>query len=165
MICGDKGHLTAKGTPCQQNIPRNGTACIWHSRSPEGRRVLAMKGGLASRMMRYLPKSSAHPDFATTGAIVSWAQETARQVLCGDLDPRAAGEARQLAALTIAARVSDAQERIADVLASVEHGSAAMLLLSRLKEGMLAGRGQPLSATLLRRKIGPAPPPDEPTPA
>ena len=103
-----------------------------------------MKGGIASRMRNFLPKSAPPPEFASTPAIVAWAQTTAQQVLCGDLDPRAAGEARQLAGLAIAARVADAQEKMAETLASVEHGGHAVMLLARLQEGLTGGARRPL---------------------
>jgi hypothetical protein len=154
MKCGEKGHLTAQGTPCRQNIPKFGTACLWHSRNAEGRKALAMKGGIKARMMRFLPRTVLPPDFATTESIVRWAQVTAKKVLSGELDPRAAGEARQLASLAIAARVADAQEVMATTLATVEHGASAMMLLSRLQDSLRGGPRRPLPGM---RSITPAP--------
>lgn len=61
-----------------------------------------------------------------------------------------------------AERSAVAQERMAEVLASVEHGSGAVLLLSRLREGQLEGRGRPLPPAMLRRLGVTAPPTDEP---
>jgi hypothetical protein len=155
MKCGEKGYVTKEGTPCQQNVPKHATACLWHSRSPEGRKALAMVGGLKSRMMRYLPKSELPPDFQSTASIVAWAQKTAKKVLTGDLDPRAAAEARQLAGLAIAARVADAQEVMATTLATVEHGATAMLLLSRLQDSLRGGPRRPLPGL---RQIAPSTP-------
>ena len=151
MKCGERGHRTVTGEPCQQTIGAHAAACVWHSRSAEGRRALALKGGIASRMRNFLPKSAPPPEFASTRAIVAWAQTTAHQVLRGDLDPRAAAEARQLAGLAISARVADAQERMAEVLANVEHGGAAVMLLARLREGLDEGRSRPLPPAMLRR--------------
>lgn len=43
-----------------------------------------------------------------------------------------------------AMRAAEAQEKMAEVLASVEHGGAAVMLLSRLREGLTDGRARPL---------------------
>jgi hypothetical protein len=153
-VCGDHGHRTVTGELCQQVIGKNASACAWHSRSVEGRRALAMKGGLASRMRHFLPKSSLPPDFSDTPSIVRWASATAKLVLTGDLDPKAAAEARQLAGLAIAARVADAQEVMATTLATVEHGASAMMMLARLQDGLRGGPRRPLPGM---RSITPAP--------
>jgi hypothetical protein len=142
--CGDRGFTTADGRPCGQVIGKKAAGCIWHTSSPEGRRAFAMKGGIASRMRRYLPAEAPPPEFSNTVAIVAWAERTAQRVLAGELDPRAASEARQLAALTISARAADAQERLVEALLRVEHGGAALLMLSRLQEGLADGRRRPL---------------------
>lgn len=145
MKCGDKtGHITAKGTLCQQEIAADAPGCIWFVRTPDERSELAMKGGIASRLRRFLPASAPPPEFSSTPAIVMWAQTTAQKVLAGELDPRAAGEARQLAALTISARVADAQERLVEVALRLETGGAAMLLLSRLQTELTEGPRRPL---------------------
>jgi hypothetical protein len=60
-----------------------------------------------------------------------------------------------------AERAAAAQERMAEVLASVEHGGAAVMLLARLREGLGEGRTRPLPRAMLRR-MGVAPPPEEP---
>jgi hypothetical protein len=159
MKCGDRGHLAASGEPCQQTIGKHTAACIWHSRSAEGRSALAMKGGIASRMRRFLSKNAPPPEFASTEAIVVWAQTTAQQVLCGDLDPRAASEARQLAGLAIQARAADAQQQLVEALLRMEHGGAAVMLLSRLQQGLVEGRTRPLPPRVLRAS------PVEPEPA
>jgi hypothetical protein len=106
-----------------------------------------------------LSKSAPPPEFASTEAIVAWAQTTAQQVLCGDLDPRAASEARQLAGLAIQARAADSQERLVEVLLRLEHGGAAVMLLSRLQQGLVEGRTRPLPPRVLRAS------PAEPEPA
>jgi hypothetical protein len=43
-----------------------------------------------------------------------------------------------------AIRAAVAQERMAETLAAVEHGGAALLMLSRLQEGLADGRRRPL---------------------
>ena len=159
MKCGDRGHLTAQGTPCQQNIPKGSAACLWHSRSAEGRRALAMKGSIKAHMMRFLPRSALPPDFQSTASIVAWAQQTAKKVLSGELDPKAAGEARQLASLAISARVADATEVMATTLSSIEHGASAVLLLNRLQDSLRSGARRPLPGM---RSLTPSPTTSEP---
>lgn len=153
MKCGERGFKTVTGEPCGQEIGARAAGCLWHSRTAEERSLLATKGALASRMRRFLPTTTPPPEFGSTAAIVTWAQETAQRVLSGALDPRAASEARQLAALTIQARSADAQERLVDALLKLEHGGAAMLLLSRLTDG---GAGRPLPGRVLSMVPAPA---------
>src|SRR5262245_49867103 len=80
-VCGDAGgRNVATGEPCQQTT-RRGALCVWHSRSPEGRRALAMVGGIASRMRRALPSTYQVPEFASPETIIAFAQELARLAL------------------------------------------------------------------------------------
>ena len=108
-------------------------------------------------MMRYLPRTALPPDFQSTASIVAWAQETAKKVRSGELDAKAAGEARQLASLAIAARVADSTELMAQTLAQVEHGASAVLLLNRFQDSLRSGTRRPLPG--LRQIM---PPPSEP---
>ncbi len=48
-----------------------------------------------------------------------------------------------------AERTAAAQERMADALAAVEHGGAALLMLSRLQEGLTEGKRRPLPGRVL----------------
>ncbi len=116
-----------------------------------------MKGGIASRMRRFMPSDSPPPEFSSTAAIVAWAERTAQRVLCGELEPRAAGEARQLAALTIQARAADAQEKLVEALLRVEHGGAALLLLGKLQDGLSQAGRRPLPWPRAGALSGPSP--------
>ena len=140
MTCGDKGHVRADGQPCGQPINAKMPACIHHRSTPAERRLFGVKGALASRMRRYLPATTVAPEFSSTEAIVRWAEQTAQRVLTGNLDPRAASEARQLAALTISARQADAQAQLVDALLRLENGGAAMALLAQFTNGDPAKR-------------------------
>jgi hypothetical protein len=91
-------------------------------------------------MRHFLPSTAPAPEFSSTPAIVAWAQETARQVLAGNLDPRAAGEARQLASLTIAARQAEDQAAILTLLLRLEKGGNAWTLFEALRNGLVNGR-------------------------
>jgi hypothetical protein len=48
-----------------------------------------------------------------------------------------------------AIRAAIAQEKMAEVLAAVEHGGAALLMLSRLQEGLTEGNRRPLPGRVL----------------
>jgi hypothetical protein len=63
----------------------------------------------------------------------------------GDLY-RTGAELRKAEAAT---RAAVAQERMADALAAVEHGGAALLMLSRLQEGLTEGKRRPLPGRVL----------------
>lgn len=132
------------GQPCGWRL--NGRQCLWHGPTvtPEDRRLLALKGGVASRLRMALPPSSQAPTFATREDIVAWAQEMAGKVLRGELDPKLSAEARGHAQLALQARTAEAQERLVEALLRVEHGGAAMLLLTRLQDGLSDGRRRPL---------------------
>lgn len=164
MRCGDRGHVTAAGTPCQQPINPKAAGCLHHdpTTSPEQKHAAYLKGALASRMRTYLPSDTPRPEFSSTETIVTWAQDTAHRVLCGELDPRAAAEARQLAALTIAARSAEASEKLVEALLRVEHGGAALVLLARLTDGLANGQRRPLPPRVLAAVPTP---PREPEPA
>lgn len=42
MKCGDRGHLTKAGMPCDQNISPTAAGCLWHASSPEKRHLLSL---------------------------------------------------------------------------------------------------------------------------
>lgn len=142
--CGDFGHKTIHGESCQQTVPRGKKACIWHSRTPEQRSILARKGGIARALEKALPSTYQVPPFDTRESIVNWAREMAGKVLRGELSVKLSAEARGHAQLALQARTAEAQERLVEALLKVEHGGAAMLLLTRLQDGLTETRRRPL---------------------
>ena len=143
-VCGDAGgRNVATGTPCGQTTAK-GRLCVWHSRSPEGRRDLALRGGVASRMMRALPSTYAVPEFTKPESIIAFAHELARLALTEDVDPRRVAEARGAAGLALSGFTALTQARLVEALSKIEHGAAAVMLLNRLQDGPSAGRGRPL---------------------
>lgn len=133
MKCGDRGHRTAAGEPCQQNIGARATGCLWHSRDAEGRRLLALKGGIASRMKTALPSSYQVPAFADPEAIVSFAQELARMALTEDVDRGRVAEARLAAGLALSAHTAQTQARLVEALLRLEHGGLAVAMLTQFQ--------------------------------
>ncbi len=148
MHCGDLGHKTIHGQPCGQTVGRGKKACIWHSRTPEQRSVLARKGGIARSLEKALPSTYNVPPFDTRESIVEWAREMAGKVLRGELSPKLSAEARGHAQLALQARTAEAQERLVEALLTVEHGGSAMLLLTRLQDGLADGRRRPLPGAI-----------------
>lgn len=146
MKCGERGFLTKHGQPCQQEISDAAAGCLWHTRTAEERQLLALTGAMKARV-KTLPKTTPRPDFATRESILRWAEETARLVLTGELTPRLAAEARQLAGLALQAHAAEVQEKLVDALLKLEHGGVAFALLSRLTNGgtvrQLPGRREP----------------------
>jgi len=119
--------------------------CLTHARDlsrVHRREARNLRGGLGR--LRTLPPGTKRPDFSTGDKILRFAEELARLVLIGRLDPRLSAEARNLASVAIALRSADAQERIAEALARVEHGGAAVMLLQRLQAGIADGPRRPL---------------------
>jgi len=69
--CGDRGHTKADGTPCLQPIPKNAPACVWHSRTPEERRVFAARGAGASLLKAGMATRDVLPPDTTPLAVDS----------------------------------------------------------------------------------------------
>lgn len=152
MKCGDRGHVTSAGTSCQQTIGAKAKACVWHSRTAEGRRLLALKGGIASRMQRALPADYRMLPFESREAVIRFAEEMARLALKEDVDPRRVDTALRAAGVTLSGFAAATQERLVDALVKLEHGGAAFAWFSRLEEGLQDGRPLP---PRLRRALTP----------
>ena len=135
MKCGDRGHVTTAGTPCQQTIATTAAGCVWHTRSAEGRRILALKGGIASRMRTALPATTPEPPFDTVENVIAWSQRMARTALVEDVDPRRLAEARGFAQLALSALSAQTQARLVDALLRLEHGGGAVALLAQFTNG------------------------------
>jgi hypothetical protein len=134
MKCYDKtGHITAKGTHCQQEIGADAAGCIWYVRTPEQRRLLALKGGIASRMQTALPASYQIPEFTSPESIISFAQELARVALKEDVDLRRVAEARGAAGLALSAHAARTQQQLVDALLRLEHGGLAVAMLAQFQ--------------------------------
>jgi hypothetical protein len=152
MKCGERGHVTAQGLPCGQSISRKMAGCIWHSgpaSSPEGRKAMAMKGGIASRMMRALPVTYHVPAFESPESIIAFARELADMALKEDVDLRRVAEARGAATLALSAFTARTQAQLVDALLSLERGSAAVALLTQFTSAQASGARTPLPGRLV----------------
>ena len=121
MTCGERGHTTNDGRPCGQVIGEHDTACIWHRRTPEERRALALKGTFASRMKHtpILPSDTAAPVLDNPAGVRQLIADTIQQTRTGQLDHRiamvvisGARAAIELAQLEVAVMVSDLERRL-----------------------------------------------------
>ena len=112
MKCGDKGHMSATGGPCQQNIAASASGCLWHADGvgAEARSAIARLGGL--RTIRALPPDAPVPSFDTREEIVEYAEEQAQLVATGQLDPRLSAEMRGWADLAMKAHELSALDRL-----------------------------------------------------
>jgi hypothetical protein len=131
--CGDRGFRNATGQPCGQTIGGNAPGCIWHVRTPAERSLLALKGGIASRMRSALPASTPEPPFDSPDSIVAWAQRMAHAALTQDVDPRRMAEARGFGQLALSALSARTQQQLVDALLRLEHGGQAFALLAQLR--------------------------------
>src|SRR5262245_41910859 len=129
MKCGDRGHVTAQGLPCQQDISAKAPGCLWHSGSAETRRLIASRGGYAVHMKRALPSTYQVPEFGDPEAIIAFARELARLSLTEDVDIRRVAEARGAASLALSAFTARTQEKLVEAMLRVEHGGAAVAML------------------------------------
>jgi hypothetical protein len=154
MKCGEKGHETALGKPCEQNIAADAVGCLWHSRTPEQRAVLAMKGGIASRMRRGLPADYQMTAFDNRESVIRFAEDMARRVLVEDVDPRRVDVALRAAQVALSGFAAATQEKLVDALTRMEYGGAAAVLLERLSASLATGRTRPLPGKVLRLPEG-----------
>ncbi len=146
MKCGEiSGHMTKQGKPCGQNVAADATqGCLWHSRGPRARSLMASKGPAARRQKRLIPVGSYHPQFETRDAVVRFAEDLAKKVLTSRVDPRRVDSALRAATVALSAFAAQTQEKLVDTLLRIEHGEAAMALLLRLQEGLAKGPRRPV---------------------
>jgi hypothetical protein len=120
LKCGDKGFTTANGAPCGQNIGADARGCVWHTADAEGRRALALKGGIASRLRTVvaLPGDTPPPVLDSPAAVRAELAATIDQVRTGRLDHRIGAvvingiaTAIKLAELEVAAQIGDLERR------------------------------------------------------
>jgi hypothetical protein len=142
--CGDLGHQTAMGGPCQQNIGAKATGCLWHSRNADERRLLALKGGIASRMRTALPSTYQVPEFTDPDSIVAFARELAGMALKEDVDRGRVAEARLAAGLALSAHAARTQQQLVDALLRLEHGGGAVALLAQFTAAQTDAKRRPL---------------------
>lgn len=144
MKCGDRGHRTASGKPCQQNIASTAKGCLWHTRNAEQRHVLAVAGGIASRRRHVLPVDYHMIPFESRECVIRFAEDLARRVLTSDLDARRVDSALRAASVALSAFAQATQEKLVEALLKLENGGSALILLERLQVGLTEGRRRPL---------------------
>ncbi len=129
----------ADGLACRHPVP-----CPWHGAgaTAESRSELARQGGLGK--LRTLSHDTPEPRFRTTEDVRRYAERTAYLVTTGQLDRHVAETALRAAGLGLQVHQLKNQERLTDALLRMEHGGAAVLLLSRLQESLADGRRRPL---------------------
>jgi hypothetical protein len=111
--------------------------------NPSGYVVPAMPSGLSAIRQWMRRRHDAYSQRKITPMELTEVRRSASAM--GDLY-RVGAEIRKAEA---AIRVAAAQERMAEVLAAVEHGGAALLMLSRLQDGLTEGRSRPLPGRVL----------------
>ncbi len=144
MICGDRGFKNKVGQPCRFNIRADAKGCKSHLLGPKGRSLLASKGPAARRMKRLLPGNYCVPPFDTRESIIRFVQDLAHRVLTTKVDPRRIDSALRAAGEARAVLAAATQEKLLDALLRIEYGEAAMMLLTRLQDGLKQGPRRPL---------------------
>ncbi len=135
MKCGDKGFVTAAGLPCQQNINPKATGCLWHSRTPEQRSIVATRGALAAKMKKALPTDHPIPPLDGLSSYEGACRDLYRLSLTGNVDRWRLTEARGAIALLMQAEQVRAQQQLYQALVGLERGGAAVVLLNQYLEG------------------------------
>lgn len=124
-------------------VPR----CLTHATDPvrvRRREDRNFKGGRGRRRILD-PKSTPRPRFRSHGSVVRFFEWVAWTALTDpEADLRGLAEARAAATASLQARGVQAQEQMVEALLRLEHGGAAVLMLSTLREGLAAGRRRPL---------------------
>lgn len=141
MKCGDRGHLTAAGQPCQQNIAPKAAGCLWHIRSKKQRALLATKGSLAAKMNKALPADDPMPvlEEGLPGL------EAACRYLFGvslkrNIDRWRLSEARGFLTLLFQAEDLKDRRRLYEAIIALERGGQAVLLVNQFLDGQTSGR-------------------------
>ena len=129
MKCGDRGHLTAAGQPCQQNIAQ------------KQRALLATKGSLAAKMNRALPADDPMPvlEEGLPGL------EAACRYLFGvslkrNVDRWRLTEARGFLTLLFQAEDLKDRRKLYEAIVSLERGGQAVILVNQFLDGQTGGR-------------------------
>ncbi|MCH8039557.1 MAG: hypothetical protein IH977_04340 [Nitrospinae bacterium] len=141
MKCGDKGHLTAQGQPCGQNINVKAAGCLWHVRSKKQRTVLATRGALAARLNKALPVGDPMPILQEGLPGL----EAACRYLFGvslkrNIDRWRLTEARGFLTLLFQAEDLKDRRKLYEAIVSLEHGGQAVILVNQFLEGQTGGR-------------------------
>ena len=144
MTCGERGFKTKTGRPCRFTISAAAKGCKYHLLGPKGRSLLASRGPLARRLKRLLPGNYEIPCFDSRESVQRFAQDLAHKVLTTPCDPRRIDTALRAAGVALSALAAATQEKLLDALLRIEYGEAAVLLLSRLQDGLSKGPRRPL---------------------
>lgn len=152
MKCGELGHRTANGQPCQQNIAPTAKGCLWHSpdRTEEQKHFTALKGGLMVRKRRLLPETTNLPPFDCRENVIRFAEGLARDVLTKDVDPRRIDTALRAAGVALTGFAQATQEKLLEAILTLERGGTALIMLQRIQGALTEGRRNPLPLSGLR---------------
>ena len=96
-----------------------------------------------------IPVGSYHPQFESRAAVVRFAEDLAKKVLTSRVDPKRVSVALHAATVALSAFAAQTQEKLLDALLKIEYGESALLMLSRLQEGMKQGARRPLPARVV----------------
>ena len=150
MKCGESsGHMTKQGKLCAFNSRDDAKGCAYFLRDALGRTILAKQGPAARRLKRLLPASYRVPPFDTRESIIEFVHHITRQVLVEKVDPRRIDTALRGATVALSALAGATQEKLLDALLAIEHGQAAVQLLTRLQDGLAKGTRRPLPGTVV----------------
>ena len=144
--CGEKtGHIAKKtGQLCDQNIPTGAKGCFWFVRTPQQRSLEAVRISRIGKTRRALPASYQVKPFDSVESIITWSRDMAERCLKEDIDPRRTSEARGFAHLALSAIQTRTQEHMINALLQLEHGSSALVLLTKFQQGVAAGPRRPV---------------------
>ncbi len=114
--------------------------------------MLASKGSITARMRKALPADFVVGDFQNEDAVIGFVREMAQKVLTCDVDPRRIDVALRSASVAMTGFNAKTTARMVRALESLEHGGAAMILLSQMTERLGTGTTRALPGRVTKSK-------------
>jgi len=142
MKCGDMGFKTVSGAPCGQPLHHGATACLWHSRAPEERSILAGRFGGMNRKSRAVAQDYKVRQFTDRAEVIRFAHDMAELAL-----------KRRAATLALQAFAQEMNEKLVNALLQVENGGVAFALYKNLTSVTTPSHRRPLPPRVITSPI------------
>ena len=138
--CGDFGHLKKDGQPCGFIIPEGARICAFHSRTPQQRRELALKGSFNASLKAALPDDFEIGELSTPEDMKAFLRKMLPHVLKKPMERWRSAEARGWFGFLVELDRNRVQEKLADAVLAVQHGGQSLILLQQFLDGAADSR-------------------------